>query len=296
MAHSILKRAEEVIPMIKRSALPETTEAPPLMGTALGWADLEPSLPHLLRRLEPIGLEQLAAAALLDRIETKFIFHQDRLPEILAGLTDEYRVLKINDSSLNHYQTLYFDTPGFALYLRHHAGGRNRYKVRSRAYLDTDLAFMEVKHKVSDDRTVKSRIRTAELVKRISPGVTGFLNTHLPATDWSLEPKLWNQYTRVTLLGKNGPERVTLDLDLQYLTDDGRVMMLPGLVIGEVKQDGSGRNSAFIRQMRAMSIRPASFSKYCIGVAMLYGQVKHNRFRPTLRLVDKILQEDSHVN
>lgn len=282
--------------MIKRTALPETTETLPFVETALVWADLEPSLPHLLRRLEPIGLERLAAMALLDRFETKFIFHQDRLPEILTGMADEYRVLRINDSSLNHYRTLYFDTPEFALFRRHQAGGRNRYKVRSRAYLDTNLTFMEVKQKVSTERTVKSRMETAGLVEHISPGITGFLNSHLPAGDWALEPKLWNQYTRVTLVGKSGPERVTLDLDLQYLTGNGQSAMLPGLVIGEVKLDGAGRDSAFIRRMRAMSIRPAGFSKYCIGVSMLYGCVKHNRFRPTLRQVDKLLREENYVN
>lgn len=286
--------------MIKRPVLPETIEAPPFMATRPAfpsWADLEPSLPHLLGQLTPISLEQMAEVALLDRCETKFVFHQDRLPELLAALAEEYRVLEINGNRLNHYRTLYFDTPAFALFRRHQAGGRNRYKVRSRAYLDTDMSFMEVKHKVSADRTVKSRVETADFVERISPRTVAFLTTHLPANDWTLEPKLWNRYTRVTLVGRHSPERVTLDLELQFATDDGQTVLLPGLVIAEVKRAGAGRDSAFAGQMRVMALRPTGFSKYCVGVSLLYEtQVKHNSFKPKLRMIGKIIGGGNYVN
>jgi hypothetical protein len=285
--------------MTKRIVMPETMETPPfleLAPAAPGWADLEPSLPRLLARLAPISLEEMADVALLDRSETKFVFHQDRLPALLAALADEYRALAINGNRLNHYRTLYFDTPEFALYHRHQAGGRNRYKVRSRTYLDTDLSFMEVKHKISADRTVKSRVKTADFVERISPKTIAFLNSHLPANDWTLEPKLWNQYTRITLVGVHSPERVTLDLELQFITNEGRTMLLPGLVIAEVKRAGSAHDSPFVHHMRAMAIRPTGFSKYCIGVSLLYDHVKHNHFKPQLRMVGKILQSENYVN
>lgn len=285
--------------MTKRNVLPETMEVPQFVEApraSTGWADLEPSLPRLLRQLAPISLDEMAGVALFDRSETKFVFHEDRLPELLSALADEYRVLEINGNRLNHYRTLYFDTPEFTLFRRHQAGGRNRYKVRSRTYLDTDLSFMEVKHKVSADRTVKSRVKTAEFVERISPKTIAFLNTHLPANDWTLEPKLWNQYTRITLVGKHTPERVTLDLDLQFLTQDGRTVLLPGLVIAEVKRDGAMHDSPFIGHMRAISLRPTGFSKYCVGVSLLHDEVKHNHFKPQLRLIGKILQGGYYVN
>lgn len=273
--------------MIKRTPPPAAEPEP----NTPAWADLEPNLPRLLRPLEPISLTQMAEVALLDRFETKYIFHRDRLAAALADLADEYRVLEINGSPLNHYLTLYFDTPGFALYYRHHAGGLSRYKVRSRAYLDTGVSFIEVKRKINRYRTVKTRVGTVEFTDRISPETVDFLDMHLPANEWQLEPKLWNRYIRVTLVGKRSPERVTLDLDLSFLTNDGQQALLPALVIGEVKRGDAGRDSAFIRRMRAMSIRTSSFSKYCVGTAMLYDQVKRNRFLPTLRQVGKITQE-----
>lgn len=237
----------------------------------------------------------MAGVALLDRVETKYVFHERRLNGVLAALTEEYRVLAINDGRLNHYRTLYFDTADFALFHRHQAGARNRYKVRSRGYLDTDLSFLEVKHKVKQNRTVKSRIRTADFIDHLTSGTSGFLSAHLPPNKWRLEPKLWNEYTRITLVGRHSPERVTLDLNLQFQRGE-ETMILPGIVIAEVKQPGAAVDSAFVRLMRDLTIRPRGFSKYCVGVSMLYPDVKHNRFKPALRLVGKLIQgEEYHV-
>ena len=114
----------------------------------------------LLARFDPISLAQMNSVALLDRTDTKFVLAETQLHRALTTLRWQYRVLDISGIRLNHYQTLYFDTADFALYRRHHAGGRNRYKVRSREDLDSHLSFLEIKHKVDDHRT----IRDADLI------------------------------------------------------------------------------------------------------------------------------------
>ena len=47
----------------------------------------------------------------------------------------------------------------------------------------------------------------------------------------------------------------------------------------------------FIRQMRASGVRATRFSKYCIGVSMLYPEIKHNNFKPQLRQITRLLHE-----
>ena len=257
------------------------------------WPTPEPDHAPQMAQFAPISLDQMAGVALLDRMETKFVFHERQLDSILQNLTDAYRVLQVNDSRLNHYRTLYFDTPDFALFRRHQSGGRNRFKVRSRSYLDTDLAFLEIKHKVKKNRTVKNRIKTANFVDRLSPRATDFLNTYLPSGLWPLEPKLWNEYTRITLVGIHNPERVTIDLNLQFRAGD-QTIILPGVVIAEVKNSGADRDSAFIRLMSAGKLRATGFSKYCVGVSMLYPEVKHSRFKPNLKMVSKLIQEEKY--
>lgn len=260
-----------------------------MMPDLTWWPAPEPDISASVALLDPVGLDVMASVALLDRVETKYVFHERRLAGILAALTAEYRVLEINEGRLNHYRTLYFDTADFALFRRHQGGGRNRYKVRSRSYIDTDLSFLEVKHKVKQNRTVKNRIRTADFVDRLTSETSDFLSAHLPPNTWRLTPKLWNEYTRITLVSKHNPERVTLDLNLHFQRGE-KTIALPGIVIAEVKQPGAAVDSAFVRLMRELVIRPSGFSKYCIGVSMLYPDVKHNHFKPTLRLVGKLIQ------
>ncbi len=71
---------------------------------------------------------------------------------------------------LNHYRTLYFDTPDFELYLLHVNGRADRYKVRSREYTDTHLSYLEVKHRTPKDRTIKERLSTARAGDLDDPG------------------------------------------------------------------------------------------------------------------------------
>lgn len=249
----------------------------------------------LLHQFNPISLDEMASVALLNRTDTKFVLSQHRLYEALTALTTEYRVLDINRIRLNHYQTLYFDTADFALYMSHHAGKRLRYKVRSREYVDTRLTFLEVKAKTGNNRTVKNRIQTPNLVTQFTSDTGKFINTHFPLNPYSLEPKLWNCFSRITLVNEQSLERLTLDMNLQFSNENDAVF-LPGVAIAEVKQGNAHHASDFIRQMRAMNIHPTGFSKYCIGVSMLYPEVKHNNFKPKLRLVDQLIQGNQYVN
>jgi hypothetical protein len=257
-------------------------------------ANTDPELPYLLRQFAPIGLAQMEAVALLDRTDTKYVMSVRELACALASLVEHYWVLDIAGIRLNSYQTLYFDTADFALYLRHHAGGRNRYKVRSRRYVDTDRSFLEVKLKTNRNRTIKRRVQTHGFVMGFTPEVSDFVGAHLPLNTPCLEPKLWIDFSRMTLVSKHDQERLTVDLNLQF-GNDRQTAVLPGIVIAEVKQASLNRNSDFIRRMQAANIHPTGFSKYCIGVSMLYPGVKHNNFKPTLRRVNKLMGGECNV-
>jgi hypothetical protein len=247
----------------------------------------------LLSRFAPISLGQMEAVALQNRTDTKYLLSGSQLERALRALAGQYRVLEIDGVRLNAYETLYFDTPDFALYMQHHAGKRNRYKVRSRRYVVTDQAFLEVKLKTNKDRTVKRRVATDGLATACTPELARFVASAVADPAETLEPKLWNEYSRITLVSSTHPERLTIDLDLCFGRDGQRVA-LPGIAVAEVKQDGVDRGSGFIRQMHAAGIAPTSFSKYCIGVSLLYPHVKHNNFKPKLRLVQKLMGEPCH--
>ena len=110
------------------------------------------------------GLDDLNAAKLMNRVDSKFILPISFLPEVLSQLTSHYSVLEINNNRISRYQNKYFDTPDMTLYNNHHNGRLNRYKVRRRRYVDTDTEFLEVKLKNNKKRTIKNRIKLANLI------------------------------------------------------------------------------------------------------------------------------------
>lgn len=245
-------------------------------------------LRDLLAQFNPISLAEMDGVALLSRTDTKYVLNRHQLMAVLVTLPHYYRILEIKQVRLNQYQTLYFDTPGFDLYLAHHAGRRNRVKVRSREYVDTHRSFLEIKQKTNKDQTIKHRLPTTGFMTCMTPETDEFLYSQSPATPLNLEPKLSNNFSRLTLVSLYRPERLTLDVQLQFAAAD-QTVTLPSIVIAEVKQVGHIPDSDFIRQMRAMKIQPMGFSKYCMGVSLLYPQVKHNNFKPKLRWLNKLM-------
>lgn len=255
----------------------------------------QPDLFAHLRRFDSIDLAQMDHVALLDRNDTKFALTLPQLVAALPSFTTDYQVLDINGLRLSPYQTLYFDAPDFSLYLSHHDERRRRYKVRGRRYASTDRSFLEVKYKTGASSTAKRRLETRRLTTWITPELTSFVHESgcSPREARTLEPKLFNNYSRVTLVNKHQPERVTLDLHLEYI-GNGQVVSLPGVVIAEVKRASSNQESAFVQHMQTTGLRPTGFSKYCIGVSLLYPDVKHNNFKPQLLLIHK-LQRNSNT-
>lgn len=246
-------------------------------------------LKRLLGTFEPITLAEMDAVRLMDRSEVKYLFPRRQLLSALAELKDDYRVFVAAGLPWSRYRTLYYDTDDMALYLRHHAGAADRYKVRTREYVDSRVAFLEVKHKRGPVRTMKERIPVAEPPQKLRGEAADFVAGMCPYPAGELRPTLWNHCSRITLVSKRCCERVTLDIDLAFSWDK-ELAVLPGIVVAEVKYEGHRQDSQFIQLMRRLNVRETSFSKYCIGVSMLYPEVKHNKFKAKLRTVARLAQ------
>ena len=227
------------------------------------------------------SLTQMATINLLRRTDTKFVFPLTYLPSLLDNLQPLYRILEVDGVRLQQYQTVYFDTPDFQFYQQHHNGRRDRFKLRVRTYLNSELDYLEVKRKDSHDFTQKSRLKMELPINSQSPEVRSFLRNSLPFNQVTLVPKLTNRFYRISLISKSDWERLTLDLHLRFLSPSGE-FSLPGIVVAEVKQPHFSVRSSFIQQMRRSGYHPTRFSKYCIGVALAYPYVKRNAFKPLL--------------
>ena len=241
----------------------------------------------ILGAFDPITLKEMDSVALMDRTDTKYVFTFDDLPKFLELIKDDYRVLEVSGYRVSRYESLYFDTVEFGLYYAHHKGAVNRFKIRYRKYVESDLNFFEVKFKNNRGRTIKNRVKRNQIDSDIRENAEELLKEKTPMESNNLEAKLWVNYSRITLVNKNSPERVTIDLDLTF-RNDTEEKTIHNLVIAEVKQD-KAIVSKFIKVMKHHHIRKGSISKYCYGVISLFNSVKHNNFKPSLILLKKIL-------
>jgi hypothetical protein len=243
---------------------------------------------QVLNSLDPISLSEMDAVKLLDRTDTKFLFHRSKLEQVLNGVKDHYRVLEINNVRNNAYETLYYDTPGFELYLKHHNDRSNRYKIRYRKYVGSDLNFFEIKFKNNKGRTIKSRIQRSEVEMEIRGKAKALLEDTTHYTSEMLRPVFWVNYSRMTLVSRNFSERLTIDTFLTFKNECSSVSF-DNLIIAELKQEKASLRSPFARLMTEGRIKQNSLSKYCLGVTQLIDDVKKNNFKPKLLTLNKIL-------
>lgn len=252
-----------------------------------------PKRPHL-DGFNSISLDDLENVSLLNRQDTKFVFHKSKLPLLLDSIKSSYRVLSIEGLNEFSYENTYFDTDDYLFYNQHHNEERNRYKVRFRKYSPSDDFYFEIKLKNNKDRTIKKRLKREGsdtlnnhiFIKPESELVSDIIGISAE----TLSPKLSIQFSRITLADNSFTERLTIDTGLRVKNKKDSVSF-DWLVISEVKQMKYNPKSNYIKTLRSLKIPEMRFSKYCIGMVNIYNHIKYNRFKPKLLQIDKILTQ-----
>lgn len=242
--------------------------------------------------MKPITLDEMDSIKLMNRIDTKYMIHEDMLPELLERVKNDYRVQVVAGKQVADYQTLYYDTEDLNMYTIHHNGKLCRQKMRTRTYLDSNLSFLEVKRKDNRGRTKKQRIKIPLMVfdnVHSSTDAEKFISSVLPeyAID-QLVPQLYNNFKRITLVNNEKTERLTIDGHLFFKNmQTGVERYAPGFMIVELKQDGT--TPSLIRDIfQQQKVFSSGFSKYCLGTILTNPNAKINRFKTKLRYIEKL--------
>ena len=234
---------------------------------------------------ESISLDEMKSVRLMNRIDTKYITTCEVLATLLEQAQAEYFVQKIEGNYLMPYYTRYYDTEQCDMYREHLRGRKRRQKIRIRRYEHSNLSFLEIKNKNNKGRTSKKRIQSNGLGNDES---NVFVAKHaIYATD-ALSERIENRFNRITLVNKHLTERLTIDTGLRFHNlYNGNMCELEDFAVIELKRDGNTR-SPILEMLRRMRIHPAKFSKYCMGLAFTDEGLKTNRFKPRMRLVEKM--------
>jgi hypothetical protein len=231
----------------------------------------------IIDKFSSISLEEMDHVKLLNRLDTKFTVHEQQLVDYLELVSEKYYLLKIDNKVIHPYETLYFDTPAYKLYLMHHNGRRNRYKLRCRRYVNSGITFFEVKSKTNTSRTVKQRLRVEQIPAVLNDKLNEYIMEHTPDKTPEYQPSLSVFFDRITLVNKTAAERLTIDMNLRFGIN-GEEKGIKNLVIVEVKREKHS-NSPFVELMKSHHQPKSYLSKYCMGLTCLNKDLKMNRFK-----------------
>lgn len=250
-----------------------------------------PEVARRIARFDAIDLESLnARAAMMERQDNKYIVPVARLCAALEVLRDGFDVLEIGGMRCFGYATRYFDDPLLRAYHDHHQGRRKRSKIRARHYEDAGLTFLEVKLKDRRDITIKKRMPLDRMPEVLDAACARFIDRcHADAFGAplarNLRPAIAMRYERITLVAREGGERLTLDTRLIFHADGQSRAVSPELFIIETKSaNGNGQAD---KVLRGLHLHPTTrVSKYCVAMAAMGQVARANRFLPALRRLD----------
>ena len=239
-----------------------------------------------LLNFDKTTLAEMNSVSLMKRVDTKFILKESQLLEVLSKLYDDYKILQIDQERLMKYSTLYFDSHNKKCFKDHHNGKLNRYKIRMRKYLVSDICFLEIKKKNNLGITNKIRRQIKDFETDLTLDSKEFI-TNSNINNLFLEPSLYNNFSRMTFVNKSEAERLTIDVDLSF-SFGAKEKKFDKLVVIEIKQEGKRLNTTINRVLKSMSILPTNFSKYCIGISNTLDNIKSNRFKEINLKINKL--------
>jgi hypothetical protein len=255
------------------------------------------AIERAVAELDPATEALLQNRQLLRRHDSKFSVPLAHVANALEESRGAYAVLHAGGRSVATYETLYFDTAELRAYHDHRRGRRLRSKVRIRRYPERGLAYLEVKNKDRGDMTSKRRWRRPYDDLALTAEERDELARAAPSLGDSLVPTVHTWFRRLTLLGREHDERITIDLDLLLFNASElveRTASFERLAVIEAKQPRISRQTPFVRALRRQHARAMSFSKYCAAVALCVPGVKAASFRVQLRTAEKIEHADAH--
>lgn len=247
------------------------------------------TVPGCLSRLPAVALDELVErSALQTRVDRKYVVDPSVAADLLTSAPPGTRALDIDGERTFGYTSVYLDTPDLVGYHLAAHRRRRRFKVRSRSYDASGLAYLEVKTR-DGAHTVKTRLEGQHVHgDRLSAEGATFVADTLadagiaPGVVGLLTPVLRTRYRRSTLQLDGDACRVTLDRDLRWeACATGAARSSPALVVVETKS--AGAVSPMDRLLWARGVRPTRISKYATGLAALDPDLPHNRWSRTLR-------------
>lgn len=249
----------------------------------------------VLKDFATISLEELnATMSLMERIEKKYLISLEDLGKVMAQFQDDYYILSIKNNSIFTYDNIYMDTDDFLFFHQHEKGQKSRMKVRSREYVDSNIAFFECKQRegelIRKSRYGVSVKESKVLTNQSAAFYQNICNSfQLDYAHAVLKPTLRTLYKRVTLCSKKNDERITIDFDIQAqdITKENTNLFhfWPIAIIETKSSHKKSKSHTTIEKLWYKEARGCS--KYCLGMLYTWHVSTTKRFKASMQFIDK---------
>ena len=248
---------------------------------------------QLARELPAITLREMSNIRLMNRTDQKYLTNVSTLKELLRLTQGCYYSQEIGGLRVSPYATTYWDDAKTHLMFRQHERGHiPRQKIRVRTYVNSNTTFLEVKKKDNHGKTAKSRVEVPSLEAVMHKGAGGdFVKLQTGLMLNQLAPAVGNRFNRITLVNFDKTERLTIDFDISFYNYQTQQRAeMDNIVVIELKRDGRCP-SPILPLLRKLRIKPAGFSKYCVGASVTNNQLQINRFKKRLIKIRKVAEK-----
>jgi hypothetical protein len=242
-------------------------------------------LADIISVLPPVSLDEVVARAdLQTRVDRKYLVPLVVFERLMTAMGDRLTALDVDGLRVFDYESIYFDTLDLVAYRAHVHGRRRRFKVRTRAYLDSGECVLEVKTEGGRGETVKQRMPySMEERHGLTLSARAFAMDLIgdPVAVPALTEVVTTAYARSTLLDRTGASRMTCDVDMSFVNGQRQRQGPRDTVLIESKTVGAA--TEIDGALWQLGQRPLSISKYCVGMALLRPELPANRWNRELR-------------
>lgn len=252
-----------------------------------------------LKKFRSITLNQLnATASFLKRKDRKYLLTLWQFNEIIEDLKSKFKVLEIDNKKIFTYDNVYMDTPDYLFYKQHQDRLKSRTKIRTRYYIESNLAFFEYKqkvnwitHKYRYDFPPEEHGFMTKWKKRFFDWVWQSIYSGKKAPE--ISPSIKTKYRRITMVNSLWDERLTIDFDIKAFDlrkKTNKTVDLKNLVIIESK--ALKNNCEIMDIMKKYEINQArSCSKYSLWIVYSGLAQKYDTFKETMAKIKEIRME-----
>ena len=260
---------------------------------------MKPTYSSRLQDFWTLSLSELnATASYLKRIDTKYLLNGKQFFDVLEDFKKDFQILEIKGQKVFSYDNVYMDSEDYYFYNQHQDRKKSRTKIRTRYYVDSNLAFFEYKQKMN---WITSKYRyefpseehgfMTKWKERFFEWVwqSMYEGTKAP----KLTPAVKTKYKRITLVSKDCTERLTIDFDIRILdlrAKESSEVNLKNLVIIESKSLSKNCNSSEIMKKHNLE-QTKSCSKYSLWIVYLWLTQKFDTFKSTMKKIKEIRLE-----